>query len=321
MMGYIQTLKKLGFPLKDELATDVILQSLPDSLNQFMLNFNMNEINKSLPQLLGMLRTGEGNMKKSGSKSILMVLKDKEKGKKVAKSKGSGETKPKGKNALKPKGGISKEGKCFHCDKFGHWKRNCPVYLEEVMEAKSIRASVSGIYVIDVNMSTSTSWVLDTSCGSHICTSVQGLHMRRNLAKGEVDLRVGNGARLGDVIHVDQDEPKTYQKPVSSLDNKKCLEAMRSEIDSMSENQQMDVKTAFLNGKLKEDMYMTQPEGCVARGNVGKVCKLQRSIYGLKQASRSWNLRFLDAIKEFPFIKNEDEPCEYKKIRGRIVSL
>ncbi|KAK8600835.1 hypothetical protein V6N12_050683 [Hibiscus sabdariffa] len=196
MMGYIQTLEKLGFALNNELAVDVVLQSLSDSFNQFVLNFNMNEINKTLPQLLGMLRTAEGNMKKGGSKSILMVREAKGKGKKVAKSKGTGKTKPKGKEALKPKGGVSKDGKCFHCGKPGHWKRNCPVYLEEVKKAKAVGASVSGIYVIDVNMSTSTSWVLDTGSGSHICTSVQGLHMRRNLAKGDVDLRVGNGARV-----------------------------------------------------------------------------------------------------------------------------
>ncbi|KAK8686459.1 hypothetical protein V6N13_125484 [Hibiscus sabdariffa] len=82
-------LEKLGFHLKDELAIDVVLQSLPDSFNQFVLNFNMNEINKTLPQLLGMLRTVEGNMKKSGSKSILMVREAKGKEKKVAKSKGN----------------------------------------------------------------------------------------------------------------------------------------------------------------------------------------------------------------------------------------
>ncbi|KAK8557131.1 hypothetical protein V6N13_035235 [Hibiscus sabdariffa] len=84
---------------------------------------------------------------------------------------------------------------------------------------------------------------------------------------------------------------------------------------------QMDVKTAFLNGKLEEDVYMTQPEGFVTPENAGKVCKLQRSIYGLKQASRSWNLRFNDAIQEFGFIRNEDEPCVYKKFSGSIVSF
>ncbi|KAK8685887.1 hypothetical protein V6N13_124919 [Hibiscus sabdariffa] len=203
----------------------------------------------------------------------------------------------------------------------------------------------------------------------------------------------------GDVILVNQDEPKTYQEAVASPDSEKWLEAMRSEMDSMSENQvwtlveppegikpigckwvfkkktdmdgnvqtykgrlvakgfrqihgvdydetfspvamiksirilltvaafhdyeiwQMDVKTAFLNGKLEEDVYMTQPEGFVTPENAGKVCKLQRSIYGLKQASRSWNLRFNEAIQEFGFIRNEDEPCVYKKFSGSIVSF
>ncbi|KAK8548083.1 hypothetical protein V6N12_061006 [Hibiscus sabdariffa] len=152
MMGYIQTLEKLGFPLNDELAIDVIMQSLPDSFNQFVLNFNMNEINKTLPQLHGMLRTSKSNMKKNGSKSVLMVRVAKRKGKKVAKSKGIGKTKPKGKNELKPKGGISKEGKCFHCDKPGHLKRNCPVYFEEVKKAKAVGVSTFDIYVINVNI-------------------------------------------------------------------------------------------------------------------------------------------------------------------------
>ncbi|GKA65249.1 retrotransposon protein, putative, ty1-copia subclass [Tanacetum coccineum] len=55
---------------------------------------------------------------------------------------------------------------------------------------------------------------------------------------------------------------------------------------------QMDVKTAFLNGFLDEDIYMVQLEGFIDLIHPRKVCKLQRSIYGLKQASRSWNKRF-----------------------------
>jgi hypothetical protein len=65
----------------------------------------------------------------------------------------------------------------------------------------------------------------------------------------------------------------------------------------------MNVKTAFLNGILAEDVYMTQPKGFVGTKNAGKICKLRKSIYGLKQASRSWNIRFDEVIKEFGFIK------------------
>ncbi|KAK8705093.1 hypothetical protein V6N13_048701 [Hibiscus sabdariffa] len=152
MMGYIQTLEKLGFPFKDESATNVILQSLPDSFKPFVLNFNMNKINKNLPQLLGMLRTAESDLKKNGSNSILTIREGKGKGKKKVRSKGNGKCKPKGNDALKPEGGISKEGKCFHCDKTKHWKRNCPLYLEEVKKAKTNGTSSSGIYVIDVKI-------------------------------------------------------------------------------------------------------------------------------------------------------------------------
>ncbi|KAJ9545518.1 hypothetical protein OSB04_025225 [Centaurea solstitialis] len=67
----------------------------------------------------------------------------------------------------------------------------------------------------------------------------------------------------------------------------------------------MDVKTAFLNGKLTEDVYMEQPEGFEDPKNPNKVCKLLKSIYGLKQASRSWNLHFDERIKEFGFTKND----------------
>ena len=62
---------------------------------------------------------------------------------------------------------------------------------------------------------------------------------------------------------------------------------------------QMDIKTTFLNGFLKEELYMIQQEGFVNPKGANKVCKLQRSIYGLVQASRSWNIRFDELIKAY----------------------
>ncbi|GJU23210.1 retrotransposon protein, putative, ty1-copia subclass [Tanacetum coccineum] len=84
---------------------------------------------------------------------------------------------------------------------------------------------------------------------------------------------------------------------------------------------QMDVKTAFLNGHLSEDVYMLQPEGLVDPNHPNKVCKLQRSIYGLKQASRSWNKRFDVEIKKIGFTQNPDEPCVYLKASGSSVAF
>ena len=81
----------------------------------------------------------------------------------------------------------------------------------------------------------------------------------------------------------------------------------------------MDVKTAFLNGNLEEEIYMTQLERFISSGRATQVCKLKRSIYGLKQASRSWNIRFDMIVKEFGFIKNKDELCVYKKTSESVV--
>ena len=84
---------------------------------------------------------------------------------------------------------------------------------------------------------------------------------------------------------------------------------------------QMDVKTAFLNGKLAEDVYMNQPEGFVDAKFPDRVCKLEKSIYGLKQASRRWNLCFDEKVKEFGFSRSEDESCVYVKASGSIVTF
>jgi hypothetical protein len=82
-----------------------------------------------------------------------------------------------------------------------------------------------------------------------------------------------------------------------------------------------DVKTAFLNGNLDEDVYMIQPEGFVDPTNAGKVCKLQKSIYGLKQASRTWNIHFDEVVKGFGFLQNKEEACVYKKESGSSVAF
>ncbi|GJX45004.1 retrotransposon protein, putative, ty1-copia subclass [Tanacetum coccineum] len=82
-----------------------------------------------------------------------------------------------------------------------------------------------------------------------------------------------------------------------------------------------DVKTAFLNGHLSKEVYMEQPEGFVNPKYPNQVCKLKRSIYGLKQASRQWNKRFDDEIKKFGFTQNRDEPCVYLKASGSNVTF
>src|SRR5512132_957315 len=105
--------------------------------------------------------------------------------------------------------------------------------------------------------------------------------------------------------------------PVAKLKSIRIMLAIAAYYDY--EIWQMDVKTAFLKGHLKEELYMMQPESFVDPKNANKVCMLQRSIYGLVQASRSWNIRFSEMIKAFGFMQTYGEACVYKKVSGSSV--
>ena len=65
---------------------------------------------------------------------------------------------------------------------------------------------------------------------------------------------------------------------------------------------QLDIKNVFLHGDLAEEVYMEQPPGFVAQGKFGLVCKLRRSLYGLKQSPRAWFSRFSSVVQEFGMI-------------------
>lgn len=70
----------------------------------------------------------------------------------------------------------------------------------------------------------------------------------------------------------------------------------------------MDVKTAFLNRQLEEDVYMKQPEGFFSSNGKHLMCKLKKSIYGLKQAFCQWCLKFHDTISSFGFHREHYGP-------------
>ena len=76
----------------------------------------------------------------------------------------------------------------------------------------------------------------------------------------------------------------------------------------------LDVKTAFLFGELKEEIYMNQPEGFMVKGKEFKVCHLWKAIYGLKQAVLQWNKQLHKSLLEMGFIHSLSDPGTYFKI-------
>jgi hypothetical protein len=79
---------------------------------------------------------------------------------------------------------------------------------------------------------------------------------------------------------------------------------------------QMDVKTAFLNGELDEEIYMDQLDGFVVGGQEGKVCKLLKSLYGLKQAPKQWHEKFERTLTVVGFVVNKADKCVYYRHGG-----
>jgi hypothetical protein len=74
---------------------------------------------------------------------------------------------------------------------------------------------------------------------------------------------------------------------------------------------QLDVKTAFLHGDLEEDIYMTQPDGFKVAGKENLVCKLNRSLYGLKQSPRQWYKRFDQFMMRQKYTRSQFDHCVY----------
>ncbi|KAJ9557316.1 LOW QUALITY PROTEIN: hypothetical protein OSB04_011930 [Centaurea solstitialis] len=70
---------------------------------------------------------------------------------------------------------------------------------------------------------------------------------------------------------------------------------------------QLDVKNAFLNGVLEEEVYMEQPPGFIVKEEASKVCRLRRSLYGLKQSPRAWFGRFSSVMGEFGMVRSASD--------------
>jgi hypothetical protein len=81
---------------------------------------------------------------------------------------------------------------------------------------------------------------------------------------------------------------------------------------------QLDVKLAFLNGELKEEVYVEQPQGFVIQGEEGKVYKLRKALYGLKQAPRAWYSHIDNSFNESGFKRSKNELTLYVNHQGNV---
>nr|GEX93716.1 zinc finger, CCHC-type [Tanacetum cinerariifolium] len=125
-----------------------------------------------------------------------------------------------------------------------------------------------------------------------------------------------------------EDDPKTFDEVIKSQDVTFWKEYHKIAdyygINSLIIHQ-MDMKTAFLNGDLEEEVYMNQPHGFIMTNNKNKVCKLIKSLYGLKHAPKQWHQKFDDVVLSNGYLLNQDNKCVYRKFdktsKGVIICL
>lgn len=95
--------------------------------------------------------------------------------------------------------------------------------------------------------------------------------------------------------------------PVVRMDSVRLLFALCAQYDL--EYCQFDIKTAFLNGFIDEELYLAPPKGL--KIEEGHTCRLRRSLYGLKQAPRAWNARFTDVLSQYNLRQSHGDPCVF----------
>ncbi|GJR63154.1 zinc finger, CCHC-type containing protein [Tanacetum coccineum] len=141
MKGYLDTLEHLGYAMPNELGVSLILNSLNKDYDQFVQNYNMHSMGKTIAELHVMLKLyKKGIPKKAETLDPKIPLPPKRE---------------------HPK----KDFVCHHCKEVGHWKRNCQSYQAELKKRKSASiASTSGIFTIELYAFPNKTWVYDTGC-------------------------------------------------------------------------------------------------------------------------------------------------------------
>nr|GEZ01986.1 hypothetical protein [Tanacetum cinerariifolium] len=151
MKDYVEQLERICYVLPQDLGVDLILNGLTSDFTRFVKNYNMHNMGKTISELHAMLIEYEkGLPKKAETPQVIMIKSGKihKANKKSLKAKGKGKANDKGKEKQvhfsKPKNHKAtalehptKDDTCHHCKEVGHWKRNYPVYLAELLKKKS----------------------------------------------------------------------------------------------------------------------------------------------------------------------------------------
>ncbi|KAE8681124.1 hypothetical protein F3Y22_tig00111342pilonHSYRG00188 [Hibiscus syriacus] len=172
-----------------------------------------------------------------------------------------------------------------------------PVSFQEAVQEKKCRDAMDEeIKAIEKN----DTWELTSLPKGHKAIGVKWVYKTKQNAKGEIERHKARLVAKGysQKAEIDYDE---VCAPVARLETIRLIISLAAQ--NKWKIQQMDVKSAFLNGVLEEELYIQQPPGYEVKGHEDKVLKLKKALYGLKQAPRAWNSRIDKYFQENGFNK------------------
>ena len=208
--------------------------------------------------------------------------------------------------------------------RLGEWVNTCigdmsePSTVEEALSGseaekwkRAMQNEMNSIYQNDV-------WSLVESSSQHKPINCKWIFKRKVGADGNICsykarlVAQGFSQKLG----IDYDE--TFS-PVVRFESVRSLLALAAQHNLHVH--QMDVSSAFLNGNLSEELYMTQPKGFIEKGKENLVCKLNKAIYGLKQAPKCWNASLDKYLKSLKFKQSSSDSCIYTNVSNDILCI
>src|SRR5579862_6779626 len=271
MMDCFNEAEILGAEIDAQSQTDMILETLPDSFNQFKLNFNMSKMDMTLSELMKELQAAEAIMKpKAQAHYFQSSSKLNPKGKKFKKRQTKRKGQKKGNaGSRKDKGiDVKPKGKCFKCGLKGHWKKDCPKFQGSVKRGTSFSYFIETCLVVD----STDSWIVDSGATNHICNSLQGFQIMQTIEKGEFAFRVGTGAKVwavavGDVyLHFSNDRILVLNKVFYVPDMRKNLISVSRLIEfnySVSFHSDVDISrdgNIICSGRMHDNLFYIYPD-------------------------------------------------------------
>nr|GEW91737.1 hypothetical protein [Tanacetum cinerariifolium] len=219
MKDYVEQQERLGYVLPQDLSVGLIMNGFTSDFTGFIRNYNIHNMGKTIGELHALLIEYEKGLPKKAATPQVMAIQ-------------GGRIQKANKKSQKAKG------------KGGHWKRNCHVYLVELMKNKNQvgNASSSGIFTIELFSFPNKSWVYDTGCGTHICNPKHGL---KGMFKNEVENQLGKTIKQLTPPYTQQHNGASEMRNRTLLDMVWGCEALVKR-DTLDKLQKRSVKCIFI---------------------------------------------------------------------------